>query len=266
MRIRLVSSLSVVLLLLCSFLSTGDVTVKRSATTQAKLIVADNLGNFYLVTGNNIERLNLDGKILRTYNDKNFGAISSVDATNPLRLLLFYKDFSRVLFLDNTMSLSGEPVRLDELGYPQTTLVATSNDNGFWIYDQQSFGLIRFDRDLKISQQTGNLSQVLGDEIKPNFLIEANNRVFLNDTARGILIFDVFGTYSKTIPVKHLTTLQADAENVYYFRNNWFHKVDLRTLDHDSLLMPARFNSGCFFKNHYFLLDSTSYTVAEKTE
>jgi hypothetical protein len=97
-------------------------------------------------------------------------------------------------------------------------------------------------------------------------LLEANNKVFLNDTARGILIFDVFGTYSKTIPVKHLNALQADADNVYYFQNRWFHKIDLRTSEHDSLAMPEQFNSGCFFKNHYFLLDSARYTVAEKAE
>lgn len=206
---------------------------------KANLVVTDNLANVYLV--NNDQFVKYDSKLikLKEFSNKNFGAITSADVNNPLRILLFYRDFSRIVFLDNTLSQNGDPLALEKLGFPMATLAASSFDNGLWIYDQPSFELIRFSNNLEISGRTGNLSQILGIELQPNFILEKDNRIFLNNPNTGILIFDVFGTYIKTVPIVNLTTFQVADDEIVYFSEGNLHSWNLKTSETTIYEEPA---------------------------
>lgn len=214
--------------LLLSLLSASS---ERAAVIAEKsdTLLTDHLGNCYLVTADRIRKFDSRGQFQKEFSNKNFGAISTADATNPLRILLFYRDFSRILFLDNTLSQNGEAVQLEALGYPMTTLAATSYDNGLWIYDQQNFELIRLNRNLQPEQRTGNLSQQLGIELRPDFLLEKDNKLFMNNPATGILVFDVFGTYSRQIPLPGLHRFQIDDDAVVWFNAGQLHRYEMLT-------------------------------------
>lgn len=134
---------------------------------------------------------------------------------------------------------SGNSISLDALGYNQVTLACTSHNNGFWIFNQQNFELIRFDQSLQKSQQTGNITQLSGMEINPDFITEKNNNVFLNDSTKGILVFDMYGTYSKTIPLKGLTHFQVDNENIFYLHGNKLKSYNTKTMEESEILLPS---------------------------
>lgn len=201
-------------------------------------IVTDNLANVYTVTKDKFSKYDMRLKFQKEFSNKNFGNITAADVTNPLRPLLFYRDFGRIIFLDNTLSQNGEPVALEKLGYPLATLAASSYDNSLWIYDQPTFELIRFNTSLEITNRTGNLSQILNIELQPNFILEKDNRLFVNNPATGILIFDVFGTYIKTIPILNLSTFQVADDEVMYFSEGALHAWNITTTETTDYLQP----------------------------
>ncbi len=211
-----------------------DVVVK----IEAEKMTTDNLGNVYLSKGESISKYDSLGVLQKTFSNKNFGAITSIDATNALRIVLFYKDFNRVVTLDNTLSQNGEALTLETIGVPMVSLVAASHDNGLWIYDVQNFEIIRLNRNLQIENRSGNLSQLLGIELQPNFLIEKDNRLFLNNPKTGILVFDVFGTYSKTLPVLNLKTFQVVDDAVLYYEQDHLQMDFIKLLDHIDYTNP----------------------------
>lgn len=215
------------LLLLCAFV------IKRSPdhelASNASSIVSDELSNVYLIDKDRFVKYDLRLKFVKEFSNKNFGDITSADLTNPLRPLLFYREFGRIVFLDNTLSQNGDPVAMERLGYPLATLAASSHDNGLWIYDQPSFEMLRFDQNLGITSRSGNLSQILNIDLQPNFIVEKDNRVFLNNPSTGILVFDVFGTYMKTVPVKNLASFQVDDDNIIYYDAGQLHSWNIRT-------------------------------------
>ncbi len=188
-------------------------------TVEAEKMTSDNLGNVYLIKDESIFKYDSLGVLQKTFSNKTFGAITSADATNALRIILFYKDFNRVVTLDNTLSENGEALTLETIGFPMTSIVAASHDNGLWIYDMRNFELLRLNRNLEVEHRSGNLSQILGIDLQPNFMIEKDNRLFLNNPGTGILVFDVFGTYSKTIPVLHLKTFQVVDNSVVFYKD-----------------------------------------------
>ena len=205
---------------------------------EAEKMITDNIGNVYLIKGESISKYDPKGILQKTYSNKTFGPITSADATNALRIVLFYKDFNRLVFLDNTMSQNGDPIQLEALGFPLASLVCSSHDNGLWIYDRQNFELLRLDQTLHIEQRTGNLSQLLSIELQPNFIIEKDNRLFLGNPSTGILVFDVFGTYSKTIPEKELKNFQVVDDNLVYFKNDTMRTWNLLTQEQINFSQP----------------------------
>ena len=184
---------------------------------QADFFTTDNLSNSYVVRANELIKYDKKGKLLYKYSNKNLGNIDFVDASNMLRLLVFYKNFSQILFLDNTLSLNGEPVSLDKMGFQQTQLVCSSYNNGLWLYNQQNLELVRIDQSFLKTQQTGNLSLLLNVDLQPIYLVEYDNKVYLNNPSTGILIFDIYGTYYKTLPIKNVKHFQPIGNDLIYF-------------------------------------------------
>jgi hypothetical protein len=180
----------------------------------------DNLGNIYTIKDEELIKYLSSGKFFGRYSNLQLGSISSVDATNPLKILLYYRDFQQIVFLDNQLSKNSDIVSLQDLGYEQTDLVCASNNNSFWIYNKQNNELIRFNENSKKIAATGNLKQVLSANLNPNFLTEHNGYLYLNCPETGIYVFDIFGTFSKIISLKNLKNFQVDDEIIYFKKDS----------------------------------------------
>lgn len=208
--------------------------------TDADFFTTDNQSNIYVVKGNVLTKFDKTGKLLYKYSDKNFGAISFVDASNMLKILVFYRNYLLCVFLDNTLSVNGEPISFDKIGFIQAQLICSSHNNGLWIYDQQNLELVRVGQNLERTQQTGNLAALLNINLHPDYLIEYDNKVYLNNPETGILIFDIYGTYFKTIPVKNIKQFQPFGNQVYYNTGNEMKAYNLQTADESQFEMPLR--------------------------
>jgi hypothetical protein len=182
----------------------------------ADFVTTDNQNNIYIVVGNELSKYNKSGKLLYKYSNKNLGDINFVDPSNLLKPLLFYKNFVQIVYLDNTLSANGDAVSLDKINYHQTQLACASFANAIWIYNQQNLELVRLTQSLSETVSTGNLSVLLNVSLNPDYIIEYNNKVYLNNPETGILIFDIYGTYYKTIPLKNLLHFQPIGEWIYY--------------------------------------------------
>jgi hypothetical protein len=143
-----------------------------------------------------------------------------------------------MVILDNMLAPAGDPIQFGSMGYNQVSLICSSHNNGTWIYDKQNSELIRFDQSFQVTNQTGNISQQLLTEINPDFLIEQNNKVFLNDSTKGILVFDVYGTYNKTIPLKGLYHFQTDNDLIIFFKDGKLNSYNMKTLEEGKIFFP----------------------------
>ena len=239
-----------------------DLKMINKINITADFFTTDNLGNSYLVVGNELLKYDPTGKIFSKYSNKYLGEISFVDASNPLNILLFYKDFSKALFLDNMLAEKGKPIKLQDYQLEQATLVSSSHNNGIWVYDQASFQLICLDQQLKIVQQTGNLPQILGINLRPNFFIEYNNWLYLNNPETGILVFDIYGTYYKTIPIKSLQSFQVIDNTIFYYKDNEFRSYHMKTLEESKINQPESLPLNVRIeKNRLFILQEEYFSI-----
>ena len=210
----------------------------KTVETKSDFITSDNLGNVYVINGEELSKYDLNGNLFQRFSSKRFGKISAVDVSNPLKILVFYKDFSTLVFLDDMLAETGNIINLSELMLEQTSLSCTSHNSCFWVYDPISFQLIRINQYLNKIQQTGNLVQQLNIPLNPNFMLESNNWVYLNNPQTGILVFDIYGTYYKTIAIKGLASFQIIDNKIFYQETNALKSYDLKTLDYGMINLP----------------------------
>jgi hypothetical protein len=223
---------------LCSF-TAGDYTLLNSIPFKnLSFLTTDNLGNVYVIAENQLLQYDMTGKPLRYYSVTNLGELRSVDASNPMKIGLFYPDFAKVILLNNKLA-EQSTIDLRSVGMVQPTLFCNSMFDGYWVYDLQDFQLKKIDLNLQVVSQSGDLSKMQGYALLPNFLMEEDGKVYLNDPKSGILVFDRYGTYYKTIPLKGLHDFQIFQNELLYVQNDSLRSFHLKTIQQRTILLPV---------------------------
>jgi hypothetical protein len=228
-----------------------------------KSIGTDNLGNAYALNGDVLSKYRDNGEFYRIYSNKRLGNISLADVGNPLKILVFYRDFSRIIFLDNTLTENGNPLQLEDRELELASLACTSFDNGLWIYDPVRFMLVRYNQQLQETVRITNLNQILGYAPEPDFMTEYESVLYMNDPARGILRFDIFGTYLSLIPLKSLKNFQVADNTVFYNTGtSTLMAFGLKTLQTDTIHLPVNNYSDLrWWKDRIYVLTHDSLSV-----
>jgi len=224
-------------LTLAQYLYLRSIPVKATAT-HAPVFTTDNLRNVYLITGDNdVSKFNPDGEKIFTYSEKKYGKLAFIDASNPLKVLLFFPEFSVIVAVDNTLSVTGT-YDLKSINIPWVSAIGLAIDNNIWIYDEQDFRLKKIDETLNLIHQSEDLSNYLNISLNPNFLMERNNWLYLNDPSHGIFVFDIYGSYYKTIPLKKLKNFQILGDQLIYKQDEQYKSYHLKTLEEKIIQLP----------------------------
>lgn len=209
----------------------------RSYTIKANLVSTDNFSNFYAVSNNSVLKFSPDGSFLYRYDEFKYGKIGMIDVSNPMKILIFYPDFLTVITLDKFLSPLNS-YNFFTLGYQNISAVASSVDGRIWVYDNIDFKLKKIEESGKVFRESQQLNTVLDQTPNPNFMFERDNKVYVNDPAIGIMVFDIFGTYSKTIPVKGLSKFQVLQDEIVYYDSSQIRSYNPLTLDVKSFSLP----------------------------
>jgi len=160
----------------------------------------DNLGNIYLLSiGNQLKKIGPGGDSLAVYNDvPRYGKISSMDVTNPLKILLYYREFATIVMADRFLNVVNT-IDLRNLNIFQAKAIGLAYDNNIWIYDELEAKLKRVRDDGSIVNVTTDIRQFVDVVPEPSIIADQSGLVYLYDTARGLYIFDHYGAFQKHI-------------------------------------------------------------------
>lgn len=205
---------------------------------EAGYFTTDRLQNIYYISQKNeVIKLSADGKEQFRYINKVLGRPTYLDATNPFNLLLFYPDYQDVVTLDRTLNVAGK-YNLLQLGFFGTNTVGMAGDGRLWLYDSVNFRLKKVGQDGQVVLESGDLSLELGFAVNPDFILERDQLVYINDPKLGVLIFDVFGKYLKMLPIKEIEGFQVVGNEFLFYKKGQLNSFHLNTLLEESILLP----------------------------
>ncbi len=211
---------------------------------KVKNFTTDNLGNVYTFTlDNQVVKYNTAGKEQFRYPNRTLGEATLLDATNPFHLLLFFAQHQTVLTLDRTMNVSGQ-FNLMQMGFQRADAVGMASDGALWVYDEASFLLKKIKADGTVVVRGNDLSLSVGQSLRPNFLLEREQTVFVSDPMVGVLVFDIFGQYRKTIPILGLTAFQVMDDQLIYVKDGQLWSFHLTALLEKPFVLPFELIPG----------------------
>lgn len=164
----------------------------------------DNLDNLYIISSTGqVKKFGPKGDSIGVFNGvRAYGNLTAIDVTNPLKPLLFYKDFSYVVVLDRFLA-SRTAVNLRKYNVLQPSAIGLSYDNNIWVFDTYDNKLKKIDEAGNLLLQTDDFRSVFAQSFAPQRLMNENGFVYLADSASGVFVFDNYGTYKRKIPVKN---------------------------------------------------------------
>lgn len=234
----------------------------RTIAHNANDFTTDRLGNIYLFNDNFIWLYNNTGDSIAAFNSRKFGEITSVDVTDPYKILVFFSDYNLIVFLDNYLSLNGDPIELETLGYDQITMACISRGGGVWVFDAIKQQAIHLNENFKSDKHTVNLSQWFGKRIEPNFMMEYNNQLFINEFETGVYQFDHFGTYLKKITIDSLNSFQRMNEDLHYLKSPNYCQFNILNFQETCRLIPStKILNFRIERNKFYILSSKKLEI-----
>ena len=103
--------------------------------------------------------------------------------------------------------------------YYNANLVCLSGDNNLWVFDNVTKEIIKLDKNKKVISNSGNINQLLNIEVSPILMKEYNQNLYLYDSINGFIVFDIYGTFNKIIPLKKMSNIKFLDEYLFGLEN-----------------------------------------------
>ena len=220
----------------------------KTLPVEVSSLSTDKLQNVFIVNKKGeVVKYNSKGERLLLFNEFSLGMPTHIDATNPFQILLFYPDQSTVVLLNNTLNKIAEFDFLD-LNLDFVNTICFSNNGKIWLYDVTTFKLKKVDRNNQVLLESEDLSLILGNSLNPNFMLERNNQLYVNDPASGIYVFDVYGEFVRKLPLLDLESFQVLGNQLLYFKDGTLNSLNLQSLTNRELSLPQEVDVDDFVR------------------
>ncbi|UEG50971.1 hypothetical protein LK994_05720 [Ferruginibacter lapsinanis] len=236
----------------CAFVTQKITAQKDSSFTLSKTIAgnfsyftADNLDNIYLVnTANQLKKINSNGDSAGVFNDvRKYGKLTSIDATNPLKLLLYYQNFSTIVVLDRFLNIRNT-INLRKQNIFKVKTITTSYDNNIWLFDEGDAKLKKIDDNGEVLSETVDLRQIFDTLPSPSKVIDRDGFVYLYDENKGFYIFDYYGALKNKIPFLHWKNVEVIGKDIYGFGDSCLYQYPLSSLNLKEYILPKSFSTA----------------------
>ena len=199
----------------------------------------DNLDNIYLLSSTNqVKKLNANGDSMAIFNDvKKFGQASLIDVSNPLKVLLYYRDFATIVVLDRLLNVRNT-IDLRKQDILQARAVGQSYDNKIWLYDEVQNKLKKIDEDGKLLQETPDFRQLFGQAPMPQKIFDQDQYVYLYDSAQAVFVFDYYGALKNKIPIIGWQNFKVAGKFIFGSRHNKLFRYNIQTFRTDEWKLP----------------------------
>ncbi|MFP5041108.1 hypothetical protein [Parasediminibacterium sp. JCM 36343] len=195
----------------------------------------DNLGNIFLVTqANQIKKLNSYLDSIAIFNDsKLYGDIFSIDVSNPLRVLVYYKDYTTILMLDKQLN-NRNTIDLRQQNIFQARAIAQSYDNNIWVFDEIDNKLKKIDESGNVLLETPDFRLLFDGGYTPKNIIDINGLLYLYQPKAGWKIFDYYGGFKIDYPILNWQDVQVTDAFLQGHDSTMFYASKPKTLQFSS--------------------------------
>ena len=224
-----------------------------------KFIGVDDFENSYYINHNNLYKKT--AQTIYSYANSQLGEITSVDITNPLKILVFYRDFNAVLLLDNRLNELTTPINFTTESFSKNiTFTSISSNNNLWLYSLDDQILQLWNHQTRKIQFTSQPLNLFIDDFKPIRQFSTYKSCWLVGE-RNILKFNEYGTFIESYEINNGDLKAFDEGYIVLEDNKLFYHGPLRELTKIDLNPPVIIKSFYVNTNHIYIFDGSKIFV-----
>ncbi|NOT50272.1 MAG: hypothetical protein HOP10_03235 [Chitinophagaceae bacterium] len=199
----------------------------------------DNLDNIYILNSRNqVKKLDANGDSVAIYNDvRKNGNVTLLDASNPMKVLLYYKDFATIVALDRLLNVRNT-IDLRKQNILQAKAIGLSYDNKIWVYDELENKLKKIDEDGKLLLETPDFRLLFNPPPSPFKIFDENKYVYLYDSLKGVYVFDYYGALRNNIMIYRWQNFKVAGKYIFGSRNDTLYRYEISSFLYDEWKMP----------------------------
>ncbi len=176
--------------------------------------------DFWVINGSTVQKVDGQGKILSNYHNHSLGSPTSIDASDPFRVMIFYYQHQTLVIINTNGVALGEPISLQDLALGEITLACRSSRGGVWLYHRESSELLLTNPQFsRIIQSTR-----VNTWHDPNCLREVNDNVYLGINNASILQIDSYGAKRNELNLLYDGYFLVDANFLWVLNNGLLEK------------------------------------------
>ncbi len=243
-------SILIFLLLASPVFSQADTSFKLLRTISGDIVdfTIDNLDNIYILNSRNqVKKLNANGDSMAIFNDvRRFGKATLIDVSNPLKVLLYYKDFGTIVVLDRFLN-AVNTIDLRRQNILQAKAIGQSYDNKVWIYDELENKLKKVDEDGKLLQETPDFRFLFDRAPAPQKIFDQDKYVYLYDSLQSVFVFDYYGALKNKILISGWHNFKVTGKYIFGSRAGKLYRYEISSFRYDEWEMPAELHDSRAF-------------------
>lgn len=217
----------------------------ESISTNSDFFTVDPLGNLYWTNREGLTKYEPATKTFRHYSNPRFGQIHFVDASDPLNVLVYHRDFMHIVWLDRNLAEKEAPHSAAGIlpGFPGA--VCSSAIGGFWVFVPQEMRLQQYNQGFRLQAQSLPFFETLPAFGEPACITEADGRLYASDPNTGIAVFDSFGNFLFIIAKKGIESFKVHGNLLIWFTEKELIIFDFVLQEETVFLLPeTKIRSG----------------------
>ncbi len=224
-----------------SFTVSDGIIPEKEYNYKADFFSTDGFGNLYIVQNSELIKINTESNKKWIYSNFSSGKISIIDPSDPFRILVYYKDFNKILYLDKNLTEIMSPISLDDKGIYNAISVCQSVNGGFWVLDQNSAQLLYLDKSLNIVKKSAVIQEIYDQntDTKQAFMLEKNDYIYVGFENAGVMQFDSYGVYIKTFPLSNFANFHVIDNVIVYYSEGNLNYYNTQNYQEKSLKIPT---------------------------
>lgn len=186
----------------------------------AAFATSDHFANTYLISQENaIVKYDSVGRQIAEFTNNRLGRATFLDASNPLKILVWYPDFQTVVLLDRTLTEMG---RLNFLRVELYAVrcVAMAFDGNIWAFDDAVSKAVKLSLDGAVLLESPPLNVYFPQRFSATRIRDSGRLVYLNDPASGLCALDQYANLENAYNTFRMTDFETDGEWLVYLEKD----------------------------------------------
>lgn len=216
----------------------------------SNFIGVDNTNHIYYIKNNTLYKKTNDKLI--SYANIHLGTITSVDITNPLKIVVFFKDFNVVVILDNELNELTDSINFTSLLNKNVTYVGTATNANLWLFSNDDNTLHLWNYKTKKVDVTIPLQ----NDFKYEFICSNYRNIWLI-SKESTLHYNEYGSFIELVAIKNLKKGIAYKNGFVYLANEQL--IYYNANQYKNLLIVDNEVEVNFKKAFFYIVNDTVY-------